>query len=196
MKRILVTGFKPFLGETLNPSSLILKELKDAEVDTLLLPVSFDTVFETLERHWDSKGPYDGLLMLGQAGGRKAVCLERVAINWMEGKVMDEDGVIPPVGTLMDGAPAAYISDFFPAGWVEALKSVGPVEVSHSAGAYVCNALYFQALHHFPQDVPALFTHVPYLPEQVVNKPEGTPSMDLATQVKIVKALIRLMKAH
>ena len=195
MKRILVTGFKPFLGEPINPSAMILKELKDADVDTLLLPVSFDTVFETLEIHCETNGPYDGLLMLGQAGGRKSVCLERVAINWMESNSMDEDGVIPPVGALMDGAPAAYISDFFPAAWIDALKSLGPVEISHSAGAYVCNALYFQTLHHFPQDVQALFTHVPYLPEQTANKPPGTPSVDLAQQVKIIKALIRLMKA-
>jgi len=197
VKRILVTGFKPFLGESINPSALILRELKnsDAEVETLLLPVSFENAFATLQNHWDSHGPYEGLLMLGQAGERSAICLERVAINWLEASSPDEDGVLPPVGPVMESAPSAYISDFFPGAWAEALNKLGPVQVSHSAGAYVCNALYFQTLHHFPQDVAALFTHVPYLPEQTHSKPAGTPSMELATQVKIIQALIRLMKA-
>jgi pyroglutamyl-peptidase len=195
-KKILVTGFKPFLGEMLNPSEMILHELRgqNPEIATLVLPVSYHNSFATLKSHWAQHGPYDVVLMLGQAGGRKAVGLERVALNWSETPHADEDGDLLATGKILPHAADSYFADFFPTEWQTALSKFGPVEISFSAGTFVCNALYFKALHELPKNARILFTHLPYLPEQIAAKPAGTASLEFATQFKIISELIQLMK--
>ena len=132
--------------------------------------------------------------MLGQAGGRKAVCLERVAINWAEASAADEDGYRPPLAPLINNAPSSYIVDFFSSQWKDHLSKTGPTEISLSAGAFVCNSIYFQALHTFANmKMPILFVHLPYLPEQTKHKPE-MPSMSLETQKKILIELLQMIK--
>ncbi|HEX7676419.1 MAG TPA: pyroglutamyl-peptidase I [Bdellovibrio sp.] len=196
MKKLLVTGFKPFLKEPINPSEILALELgkRFSDIDVLVLPVSYERSFLDLQRHYLSYGPFDAVIMIGQAGGRNSVCLERVALNWSENSLQDEDGIKLPQKTLIDSAPASYISDFFPNDWKDELSKIGATTVSFSAGTYVCNALYYRVIHSLTQNkIPALFVHVPYLPEQVENKPE-MPSMPLATQSEILSALITLMK--
>lgn len=193
--KILVTGFQPFLNEPINPSELLIKALalECPEIETLLLPVSYQNSFLTLQKHWEQAGPYRALLMLGQAAGRKAVCLERVAVNWSETSYADEDGVRLPAGPLVAGSKSACISEFFSPAWREMLNAEGPTEISFSAGTYVCNSLYFHAMNSLCADgTPALFVHVPYLPEQTVNKPEQ-PSLPFEVQKKIIRRLIGLM---
>jgi pyroglutamyl-peptidase len=197
MKRILVTGFKPFLTEPINPTELLVHELATTPtpgVDTLILPVSYHQAFATLKSHWALNGPYEALLMLGQAGGRKAIALERVALNWSETKHPDEEGFQFPVGPVVPHAPSSYISEFFPTTWKDVLSEIAAVEVSHSAGTYVCNALYFQALHELPKNVNILFAHVPYLPEQVKYKAEEKASMDFQNELRVIQKLIQLMQ--
>lgn len=195
-KKILITGFKPFLGESLNPSEMLLPEIQnsDPEVATLLLPVSYQQAFLNLKNYWIQQGPFDALLMLGQAGGRKSICLERIAVNWSETAHPDEDGLQLPTGKIIPHAVNSYISDFFPTEWKTRLSQVAPVEISHSAGTFVCNSLYFQALHELPKSTAVLFTHLPYLPEQLHGKTEPIPAMSLALQLKVVLELIGLMK--
>jgi pyroglutamyl-peptidase len=196
--KILVTGFRPFRNETVNPSERLLAALaRDAcdTVDTLLLPVSYQESTSLLREHWLTRGPYRALLMLGQAGGRKAISLERVALNWSETSFADEDQKLLPPGPLLAGAPAAYIADFFPSSWKTELNEIGPTEISFSAGTYVCNSLYFSAQHLLAETrTPALFVHVPYLPEQTESKPEQ-PSLDFAVQLKVVRRVLQLIGA-
>jgi pyroglutamyl-peptidase len=192
-QKILVTGFKPFLGESLNPSELVLAEIQSAQIETLVLPVSYRKSFPILKEHWRKHGPYTHLLMLGQAGGRKAIGLERIAINWSECSNADEEGFLFPTGPLIPNTTSSYISKFFPTAWKDNLAKTAPVEISHSAGTYVCNSLYFHALHELPKTTPILFVHLPYLPEQIKDKTE-TAAMDLQTQTKIIQQLIELLK--
>jgi pyroglutamyl-peptidase len=192
--KILVTGFKPFQNEAINPSEILLAELAKVfsadEVETLALPVSYENSFSVLKNHWQAHGPYKALVMLGQAGGRPAVSLERVALNWCESGA-DEDGQVPHQGLLIPGAPTSYISDFFAKDWVKNLNEIAPTAVSHSAGTYVCNSLYFKMHHELRNTpVPTLFIHVPYLPEQTLQKP-NTPSMPLTQQTQILTHLIK-----
>ena len=52
----------------------------------------------------------------------------------------------------------------------------------YTAGSYVCNYLMYTLLYLIDKKYPNIrggFIHVPYAMEQVVNKPLGTPSMDL-----------------
>jgi pyroglutamyl-peptidase len=208
--KILVTGFLPFRNEKINPSERLLTalnseassspisqihQMQTLPLETLLLPVNYQDSVVRLREHLHVHGPYRALLMLGQAGGRKAIRLERVALNWSETSFADEDGNLLPPGPLVTGAPAAYVADFFPASWKTELNEIAPTEISFSAGTYVCNSLYYSAMHLVAaQKTPALFVHVPYLPEQTLNKPEQ-PSMDFALQLKTVRRLLQLMSA-
>ena len=191
MARILVTGFPPFNNETINPSEILIAELaKDfstTELTTLLLPVSYERAFATLQEHLKTNH-YKMILMLGQAGGREKISLERVALNWCESGA-DEDGKKPEVGPIIPNASTAHIADFFPTEWQEDLSKVAPTAVSSTAGTFVCNNLYFKVLNEYKNKLNVLFVHVPYLPEQTLHKP-GAPSMPLEDQKAVIKNLI------
>jgi Pyrrolidone-carboxylate peptidase (N-terminal pyroglutamyl peptidase) len=191
MAKILVTGFLPFNNEVINPSEILLaelaKEFSATEITTLLLPVSYQRAFATLQEHFKTNS-YKTVLMLGQASGRSKISLERVALNWCESGA-DEDGKKPEVGPILHDAPTAHISEFFPTEWAEQLSQVAPTAVSSTAGTFVCNNLYFKVLNEYGNKLKALFVHVPYLPEQTLHKP-GTPSMSVDDQKAVIKELI------
>ncbi len=181
--RILVTGFEPFGGESLNPSAYILEKIHQdnklsMQCDTLLLPVDFGEAHRpVLERL--KANQYKAWVGFGQAGGRSRICLERVALNWVETKQADNRGLVPTSGPLVHGASAALFST----APLEKIKSVLevaglPAEISHSAGAYVCNSLYFHVLNNLATESWGLFIHVPYMTEQIQNKGEAVPSWD------------------
>lgn len=206
MARILVTGFEPFLHHSMNSSERVLtaltKERKD--IEAVFLPVSFQNSFTELKKHLSSQPHYDFVIMLGQANGRAVVSLERVALNWMESKNPDNDGECPAGGRILTDAPDSYLVDFFPSAWKEILSSVGSdaegleyptklAEVSLTAGAYVCNNLYYKMVHELRgSKTQPLFVHLPLLPEQIDENP-GSPSMKLTTQVRIVSELLNLL---
>lgn len=194
--RFLITGFKPFLHDTLNPSELLVQELAKElpDVQALVLPVSYEASYRDLKNAWQDQGPFSALLMLGQAGGRAQVGLERIAVNWVESSSPDEDGVQLPTGPLLSHAPQAHINEFFPSEWIRKLSHFGPAQVSFSAGTYVCNALYFRVLNELcKKQTSSLFVHLPYLPVQTERSP-STPSMDLQSQKLIVTELLKLWR--
>lgn len=195
--RILLTGFCPFLGEQINPSQIILEKISHSEqfkssVDTLLLPVSFQQavplLIDKMQQH-----SYDYVLMLGQAGGRQKVNLERVALNWLESEHPDEDGYKPHQGVIAKDSEQALFTSAPLNQWKEALSTQGhSVVISLSAGGYVCNYLYFHALSWIKTQqlrTLACFIHVPYLPEQVVEKKE-MPAMALDQQQEIIEKIL------
>ncbi len=195
--RILVTGFRPFQGESINPSEILLEWIKkdfsiEHGIDTLLLPVSFTQGPAVLREQLSTK-VYDVILLLGQAGGRSKVSLERVALNWIETETPDEDQQIPRQGAIEEGIESALFSPLPLSEWKEKLVKMNlPVEVSLSAGGYVCNYVYFQTLRNLQKDEitsKTCFIHVPYLPEQVVDK-GNTPSMELETMKSILRVIL------
>lgn len=197
--KILVTGFRPFLGESVNPSELILGEIQNKfedEVRTLLLPVSFYQSSEMLLSHLE-QNDYDLILLLGQAGGRAKISLERVALNWIETEHPDEDQYRPEQGPIFpDSDEVALFTSLPISQWKEDLNSsTASVEVSLSAGGYVCNFLYFQTLKWLREKNKAnnvCFIHVPYLSEQVVNK-VNVPAMSLHEMSEII---FKILKWH
>lgn len=175
--KILVTGFEPFGGETYNPSAWLLEKIKvDPELsefcETLLLPVTFHEAHKPVQEAIQT-GKYKAWVGFGQAGGRSRICLERVALNWMETQQPDNSGAKPEPGLLVPNAEKAYFSK----APIEKMKSVLdlagiPSEISFTAGAYVCNSLYYRVLHKLPHNMWGLFVHVPYTYEQVIHKNE------------------------
>jgi len=193
---ILVTGFEPFGGEVENPSAWLLNKIESdprwsAHVKTLLLPVSFEQASEAAVQALVS-GDYKCWIGFGQAGGRAKICLERVALNWIEAEIPDNEDRHPKPGPLRANEPPAYFSKAPLEDFKKAVQGAGlPVEISFSAGAYVCNALYFDILRQMPREMWGVFVHVPYLPSQVLNRPE-TPSLSKEDLWKGAEALLGL----
>lgn len=175
--KIIVTGFSPFGGETVNPSYEAVKLLPD-EIDgckliKLELPVSYD-VCPTLLEWMISLYQPDAVVCLGQAAGRTAITPEYVAINLKHSCMPDSSGVKYSDQPVIRDAPNAYFTKLPVRKMVSALKDAGlPGFVSYSCGTYVCNCLMYQLLHLIDTKYPSIkggFIHVPYSEEQVQAK--------------------------
>ncbi len=195
MKRLLITGFDPFGGEAVNPSREAVMRLPETighyEVTKLEVPTVFGLASETVLAQAEKLCP-DAIICVGQAGGRRAVTPEVVAINLREATIPDNAGNRPVNEPIIQGAPAAYFATLPVRDMVEAVKARGlPCALSYSAGAFVCNDLLYTLLHRYHQtDVKVGFIHIPYLPEQAR---EGTPSLPLEAVVEALTAAIQAL---
>ncbi|WP_087037972.1 pyroglutamyl-peptidase I [Thermococcus litoralis] len=194
--KVLVTGFEPFGGEKINPSWGAVKELPEkignAEIIKHQLPVSFKGVKEKLPKIIEDVRP-DVVVLTGQAGGRVNITVERVAINVMDARMEDNEGYKPEDEPIFEDAPAAYFATIPVKRIVNALRENKiPAMVSNSAGTYVCNTAMYTALHYIATnglEAKVGFIHVPYIPEQVLEKPQ--PSMSLEMIRKAIEIAIK-----
>lgn len=200
--KILITGFDPFGGESVNPALEAVKAMKDeiagAQIVKLEIPTVFNKSIAKVREAMDREKP-DVVLSIGQAGGRFAICPERVAINISDGRIADNEGNQPidePI--FADGAPA-YFSTLPVKAMVEAIKAKGiPAELSNTAGTYVCNHVMYGVLYHINKDFPGVrggFIHVPFIPQQVVAK-KNTPAMALADITAALEAAVEAIVAN
>jgi pyroglutamyl-peptidase len=173
MRNVLVTGFEPFGGEMLNPSALAAQKLDGTVVAGRLvagavLPCVFGESFAVLRREMERVQP-ELVICTGQAGGRAAVSVERVAVNLENADIPDNAGNQPMNNPVVPGGPAAYSSTLPIEAIVAALRQAGlPGEISESAGTFVCNHLFYGLMRTLAAQ-PAVrggFIHLPYLPEQ------------------------------
>jgi len=180
---VLVTGFDPFGGDAVNPSWMAAQALHGREVEShRVVSVQLPTVFgrslevlrEALERHRPSL-----VLGTGQAGGRGALSLERVAINVNDARIADNARAQPVDTPVIAGGPDAYFTTLPIKAMLKALLAEGiNAEVSQTAGTFVCNHVFYGLMHALATQ-PELrqtrggFVHVPWLPQQ------GQPSMGL-----------------
>ena len=187
--KILVTGFDAFGEHTDNPSWLAVQQLPPhiagASMITAQLPTAFQAASATLTALLTEHHP-DVVLNVGQAGGRKTMTIERVAINCDDARIPDNHHAQPIDQPIVVNGPAAYFATVPIKAIVQAWQTAGlPAAVSNSAGTFVCNYVLYEALHwahqHHPQ-MRAGFIHVPYIPEQVIDQPHS-PSLPLDTIV-------------
>ena len=194
--RILVTAFDPFGGETINPAQQAVERLEDTignhQISKLIVPTVFGRAAELVISEMDRMRP-DAVICVGQAGGRKSVTPERVAINIMDANIKDNDGNQPSDLPVVVGGPAAYFSTLPVKVMVNAIRNAGlPGDVSNTAGTFVCNSLLYSVLHHAAVNMPetrAVFVHVPYVPSQTEGKKQ-VPSMPLDDIVRGLSAAI------
>lgn len=187
MRTILLTGFEPFGGESNNPSWDAVQQLDgwqpDAEtiVRAVQLPCVFGSSILELTTHLTALDPVL-VLALGQAGGRTCFSLEKVAINYNDARIADNNGQQPLATPTADDGPAAYFSTLPLKHLVQQLRSNGiPAEVSFSAGTFVCNHLFYGLMHALratPQ-VRAGFIHIPYSPIQACRHQSASMSIDM-----------------
>ena len=195
--KVLVTGFDPFGGEKLNPALEAIKslpsEIQGAEVRWLEVPTVFYKSAKILEEEIRIYQP-DIVLCIGQAGGRKGLTPERVAINQDDACIQDNEGNQPIDRPIQLDGPPAYFSSLPIKAMVQAIKEEGlPASVSNTAGTFVCNHLMYQVLYLVEKEFPTIkagFMHIPYMMEQVIDKP-NTPAMDLVDIVRGIEAAIR-----
>jgi pyroglutamyl-peptidase len=185
--RILVTGFEPFGGHDVNPSGDVLSMLDGAEISgykvvTALLPVEWGTVKSRLEALIDEVQPAV-ILSLGLSAGRAEISVEKVAINYTS-ESKDNAGVIPVEREIIAGAPDGYFATVPAEDIVEGVKAEGiPAKLSLSAGAYLCNYVFYCAAYLTKQSggrAPVGFIHIPATPEMVAKRKNSVPSMDLS----------------
>lgn len=182
--KILVTGFDPFGGASINPAYEALKLLPDriegAEVIKMEIPTVFGKDEEVIRTAVEKYHP-DAVLCVGQAGGRSGITVEKVAINLMEARIPDNEGKQPSDEPIKEDGENAYFASIPVKYMVQYIKEAKiPARVSYTAGTFVCNDIMYRVLYMIDKEYPHMrggFVHVPYLPEQTLDLPEGTPSM-------------------
>jgi pyroglutamyl-peptidase len=184
--QVLLTGFEPFAGDARNPSSeacalLDGSEIRGCRVRSLCLPTAFNAAALRLLREIARESP-TLVIATGLAGDRAQITPERFALNFADARIPDNRGRQPRERTIIRGAPLAYASTLPVTRIVERLRAAGiPAAPSLSAGAFVCNELFFRLRHALDgSKVRAGFIHLPYASEQVAGRP-GVPSLPLAT---------------
>jgi pyroglutamyl-peptidase len=190
----LVTGFAPFGEEQVNPSAEIALAL-DGEmiaghrVVGATLPTEFARSLPALEALIEKHRPAL-VLALGLAGGRAGISLERVAINLIDARIADNAGAQPVDMAVVEKAPNAYFSTLPLKAMLQRLRAAGiEAALSHTAGTFVCNQVFFGLAHRLATHDPRVrggFVHVPYLPEQACRNADA-PSMALATMVEATR---------
>lgn len=187
--KILVTGFDPFGKEIINPAweavRLLPKKINEAKIIPLMVPTVFYTSIEVIIAAIEKEKP-DAVLMVGQAGGRSAITVERIGINLIDARIEDNAGQKEADVPIIAEGPAAYFATLPIKAIVEGIKAAHiPASVSNTAGTFVCNQVLYGVLHYLhchSMACQAGFIHIPYLPQQTVNKP-SEPSMALDTAV-------------
>ncbi len=183
---ILLTGFDPFGGEDINPSWEAVRRLPDTLLGAKLhihqLPTSFERAPQVLRGLIADIQP-DAIICTGQAFGRNALSIERVAVNLQNASLPDNDGATPYEQAVNAQGPAAYFSSLPVHALADALAKQGmPCELSYTAGVYVCNTVMYTALSEaekLPHPCPAGFIHVPATPEQSLQHKGVYPWMSI-----------------
>ena len=194
--KILVTGFEPFGSDKINPAIEAVKKLPDtikgAKIIKLEIPTVFNKSAQVVHQAIVKEQP-DYVLNVGQAGGRSALTPERVAININDGRIPDNDGYQLLDEPIQPDGDTAYFTQLPIKAMAKAIRAAGlPAIVSNTAGTYVCNHIFYQVQYMRTKEFPKLkagFIHIPFLPEQVITRP-NQPSMALADIVKGLTAAI------
>lgn len=192
MKHLIITGFDPFGGESVNPSWEAVKRLPDVLGDFRLTKMEIPTVFTAASEAVLAAAEADKadvILCVGQAGGRDSVTPERIAVNLMDARMEDNRGHSPRETPCIPDGPDGIFSTVPVRAMAEAIAAAGlPGRVSNTAGTFVCNDTLYRLLYHFRSTPTRVgFLHVPYLPRQAG---EGVPSMELADMVRALESAI------
>ena len=199
--KILVTGFDPFGGDTVNPALELIKklpkEIDGCEIITLEVPTVFHKSIQTIRDAIDKYQP-DAVLSIGQAGGRVDLTVERVGINCDDARIPDNEGNSPVDAKIFEDGDDAYLLTLPIKAMVKEIQAAGvPASVSNTAGTFVCNHVAYGVAYLAKKYYPHMktgFMHIPYLPYQVAEK-RGLASMSLDTlltgTIAALKAIIK-----
>jgi pyroglutamyl-peptidase len=201
-KTLLLTGFEPFGddpgAQSLNPSAaqaLHGQKIGPWRIAGHVLPCEYGSsvrVLKTLIREYEPQA----IVCLGQAGGRAAISMERIAVNWDEAALPDNAGITRHGQPILKTAPTAYLSTLPIHAMRDAVLKAGlPAEISSSAGHFVCNHVFFSLMHALRKSkIPAGFVHVPYLPQQALaNGQNSMPSMQQNDMIAAIRCALQAL---
>ena len=200
--KVLITGFDPFGGESINPAWEAVNAMQDMvdgiEVIKLQIPTVFKKSAEKLFAGIDEHKP-DVVKCIGQAGGRYDMSVERVAINMDDGRIPDNEGYQPIDTPVYEDGENAYFATLPIKGIVEEIKAAHiPASVSNTAGTYVCNHIMYSLLYYISKNnlnIKGGFIHVPYITQQVVDK-KNMPYMEVSTITKALESAVKALKKY
>ena len=190
---LLLTYFGPFPGVPVNPTVALaegaVRALNTARPDLRVvareLPVSYDGSSAALRAALQDVQP-DALISLGVAVGRDVVSLEQVAINLDSAGIEDNDGDQRCDEPIVPDGREAYFSSLPVRASFERLRAAGePVEISYTAGTYVCNHVFYEGqriTRELGLSIPAGFVHVPAIcadGEEDADGEEATEGVEL-----------------
>ena len=186
LMNVLITGFDPFGGESINPAYEAVKRLPDHIQTANIIKLEIPTVFEECTKLLDEaiqKNHPDLVICVGQAGGRVNITPEFVGINYMDARIPDNKGNQPLQSKIKEDGPDAYFTKLPVKAICEELKSSGiPAVISYSAGTYVCNYVMYSLLYMIDRKYPHIrggFIHVPYDTSQAAKLSSSTASMPI-----------------
>ena len=186
----------------MNPAYEAVKLLPDiiAEADIIKaeLPTVFGKCAKLLEDLIEKHQP-NAVICVGQAGGRSGISIEKVAINFADATIADNENQRLIDEPIIKDGPAAYFSNLPIKAMVKNIKENGiPANISYTAGIFVCNDIMYRLLYMIEQKYPQMhggFIHVPFDTAQATAKPDGTPSMPIATIAKGLEYAIEALAA-
>ena len=195
--KVLITGFDKFGGESINPSNLCVNSLSDVidniEIKKITLPTVFKDSSRVLEENIKSFSP-SIVICVGQAGGRSKITPERIAINIDDARIPDNIGNSPIDETIRKDGENAYFSTLPIKAIIDELnKNNIPSAISNTAGTFVCNHIMYESLYLASTKYPHIkagFIHIPYIEEQVLDK----PNMPYMKKEDIIVALELIIK--
>lgn len=197
MLKVLLAGFEPYWDYPENSSWAVAEKVTacgmlDVDIVAEQMPVSFERVATAIRNAVEKHRP-DLIIMLGQSGGSDRVKLERVALNMMDSKLADNDGVIPNEELINTNTSTALFTNMPIKSLRTAIEEQGvAVKISNSCGLYVCNRLYYEALllcQEQPQ-IRAIFVHLPFYEGQPSAK-LGKPTMSLDDMTRAIQTIIK-----
>ncbi len=168
MTTVLMTGFEPFGGAAVNASWEAVRQVSappGVDLRVRLLPCRFGAALDELWRAVEREDPAV-VIAVGVADGRPDVSLERVAVNLDDAPIPDNAGAQPVDRPIVADGPAAYLATLPVKACAAAVRALGvPVGLSHSAGTFVCNHVFYGLMHRAATLRPGLragFVHVPH----------------------------------
>lgn len=198
MKKLLLTGFVPFLTHKINPTEEIAKALDgqkigNYEISGRVLPVDFAASSQELFKHFEEVKP-DVVISLGLAAGRSLITPERIAINVNDGAA-DNNGIKLEDALIKEDGPDAYFSTLPIRSFVNGLREAGlPAKISNSAGTYLCNNVMYNMIHKIKEDnldVRSGFVHIPASHDLALTEPQ--PSWSQTDLLEAVKVMINAL---
>lgn|SRR5574344_766754 len=159
---ILITGFKPFYSNKINPSEEVVERLNTDDIYKVVLPVTYSSsckiVNEILE-----KNNISFILSFGLAQKRKTITLERYAKNEEGASIKDEDGELITKRKINENKDNRYETKVNLT-TLNTLLNINniPCAISEDAGAFICNKVYFNSLS---SSYNSLFVHLPEISE-------------------------------
>jgi pyroglutamyl-peptidase len=199
--KILLSGFNPFAELPANPSQAIVQEIEKrwkpteaVQLTTEILPTEYRAAEDRIRNLIRVIRP-DVVVCLGVAEMRGAINLERVALNWDDETAPDNAGQIRLGQRIVDG-PAAYWSTLPLEAMQNALRRHGiPVTFSNHAGTYVCNHVFYSALHEVELlnlGAKCGFIHVPSV-KQKRRRTIPEEGLPLETMVSAIESCLEVI---